>query len=121
MGKQPVNFNQEFSPRANSILRIPIIDGSQTRLWSKITSKLKPENHIQWITTDLLSGKNLFCVRVNSGSMWPNFEKDEVIFRHLIKDGQYKTLKALNPIFPPVELQTNDKIIGSVVEARCNF
>ncbi|WP_427853454.1 hypothetical protein [Legionella gresilensis] len=49
------------------------------------------------------------------------YEKDEVIFRQLIIDGQYKILKALNPIFPPVELQTNDKIIGSVVEARCNF
>ncbi|WP_207386038.1 hypothetical protein, partial [Legionella gresilensis] len=76
LGKQPVNFNQEVSQRANSILRIPIIDWPETRLWSKITSKLKPENHTQWITTDLSSGKNLFCVRVNSESMWPNFEKD---------------------------------------------
>ncbi len=78
--------------------------------------------------------------------MWPNFEigtlliidpekkpinrsfvlthihdRDEIIFRQLIIDGQYKILKALNPIFPSIEVQSNDKIIGSVIETRCNY
>ncbi|WP_207386040.1 helix-turn-helix domain-containing protein, partial [Legionella gresilensis] len=72
LGKQPVNFNHKVSQSSSSILRIPIIDWSETRLWSKIISNLKPENHKEWVTTDICNGTNLFCVKVNSDSMWPN-------------------------------------------------
>ncbi|MDO8954596.1 MAG: S24 family peptidase [Gammaproteobacteria bacterium] len=87
-----------------------------------------------------------FATKLSGDSMWPQFqegttlildsrnsqknrdyvlaylsEQKQVIFRQLLLDGKFQYLKALNPIFPTVELKQNDKILGVLVETRCSF
>ncbi len=43
------------------------------------------------------------------------------MFRQLIIDGKYKFLKALNTMFPPLELTDDDQIIGVLLQSRNSY
>src|SRR3989338_6658135 len=87
-----------------------------------------------------------FALRVKGDSMWPQFQENtilivdptreqknrdfvvvhikksnEILFRQLIIDGKYKFIKAINDIFPTIQLQDADKIIGVVIQTRNNL
>jgi SOS-response transcriptional repressor LexA len=87
-----------------------------------------------------------FAIRVNGESMWPQFQtntiliiaperepknrdyviaylkkNDEVVFRQLIVEDKYKFLKAINNIFPTIQFESCDKIIGVVIQTRKTY
>ncbi|HLB43182.1 MAG TPA: XRE family transcriptional regulator [Gammaproteobacteria bacterium] len=146
LGKQPLFLDNKESIITISHLSIPIITWEETKNWEGIINKLKPDNHFDWVMVDPAIERGKFAIRVDGESMWPQFQtntilimvpekeaknrdfviayikkSDEVVFRQLIVEGKYKFLKAINTIFPTIQLEDTDKIIGIVIQTRKDF
>lgn len=142
LGKQPLfsNNNQKIIADVNKSL--PILHWKDVQNWEKTIDLLKTKNHLDWITLDS-NEKGSFALKVFGESMWPQFQENtiliidptravknrdfvvvyikknkEIVFRQLIIDGTYKLLKAVNTIFPIIEIDPSDKIIGVVIQTR---
>jgi SOS-response transcriptional repressor LexA len=145
LGVQPLFLDNTHSI-ANSHTSIPIIEWKETQDWEKVIAQLKPDGHFDWVMVDPSIDQGKFAIRVNGESMWPQFQtntiliiapekkaknrdfviayvkrNDEVVFRQLIVEGRYKFLKAINNIFPTIEFEESDKIVGVVIQTRKNF
>ena len=145
LGKQPL-FLDNHQLIIASTISIPIIEWKEIKIWEKVVSKVKPNEHLGWITLDSSIEQSKFAVRVKGESMWPQFQlnsiliiapekeiknrdfvlayiekDDEVVFRQLIIENKYKLLKAINNIFPPIQLECSDRIIGVVIQTRNNY
>lgn len=122
--------------------RIPLLEWPEIYQWTQQTSKNNHSN--QWILADDNQNQNAFAVKMNDKSMWPRFEKntlliinssqsptdqsfvlvyilslDEVALRQLIIQDNKKNLYPMNStMYKSVELTSNDKILGMLVEAR---
>ena len=146
LGKQPIFLDNNHLVIANTHISIPIIEWKQTKNWENIITKLKPGEHFDWVMVDPSIDQAKFAIRINSESMWPQFQmntvliiapeketknrdfviahiqkSDEVVFRQLIVEDNYKFLKAINNIFPTIKFEDCDKIIGVVIQTRKNF
>lgn len=147
LGKQPIfNKTSESSLLATMRTSIPIIEWTQANSWETITSNLTPNSHPDWILSEpeLEGGK--FSLRVKGDSMWPLFQEktlliidpakepknrdyvivhlhkdNEILFRQLTIEGKYKFIKSINEIFPTLQLDPFDKIIGVVIQTRSNL
>lgn len=125
--------------------KIPVLD------WKYISLKpILPENIQEEITlTDCKASDKTFAVRMKGSSMEPVFpegtlliidpnkelinrnyvlvllrSEKEVIFKQLLLDGDKKFIKSLSSDFVgirPQLLEPDDKIIGSLVQARMNY
>jgi transcriptional regulator with XRE-family HTH domain len=98
---------------------------------------------VSFISTDLSDATEKFAVRLSGDSMSPLFPEDtilivdtiknsknrdyilvyisesnDIMLRQLIIEGTYKILQPLNNIFPSINLQANDRIIGVVIQTR---
>ncbi len=125
---------------------IPILKWEEILSWEENISQRSLLGNEELITHDPSIEKGKFCLRVISDAMVPQFQEnslliidpnkeatngdfviayriknDEVLFRKLLLDGKFRLLKAVNELFPNVELQKNDKIIGVVIQVRKNF
>lgn len=142
LGKQPLFLNGDQSVLATSNVPLPIISWQDCKNWRNSVSKLTTESHPDWLMVDSSMHDAIFALKVYGDAMWPNFpqnsvliiaakqpinknfiiiqKNDEVIFRQLIMDGEFKFLKAINPIFPILQLDEEDNIIGVIVQTR-NF
>jgi len=146
LGKQPLFLDSNQSRVAKPHISIPIIEWEAAKSWKKVVSQLKPDMHFDWVMIDPSIDQGKFAICVQGESMWPQFQlnsilviapergaknrdfvivhlkKDnEIIFRQLIIENQYKFLKAINSIFPTIQLDNDDKIIGVVIQTRKNY
>lgn len=146
LGKQPLFSHAESSALTGTYISIPIIEWDNSSNWEHMIHNVKPDNHFDWILTDPNIEVGKFALRMKGDSMWPQFQEntilivdptreqknrdfviayikksDEVLFRQLVIEGKYKFIKAVNDIFPTIELQGNDKIIGIVIQTRNNL
>lgn len=146
LGKQPLFANSTTQPLSIQNTSIPIIDWKDTVNWKIKLSITKPDNHFDWILTDPNIEVGKFALRINGDSMWPQFQENtiliidparehknrdfvvvyikkygEVLFRQLIVEGKVKFIKAINSIFPTIQLEDSDEIIGVVIQARNNL
>ncbi|WP_058532931.1 helix-turn-helix domain-containing protein [Legionella saoudiensis] len=145
IGKQPLFDNsQDVILNTNSL--IPIIELDEAFEWSKVLSNITPTNHSDFVVIDHSTCQGKFGIRVKGESMWPQFqintiliistekmaknrdfviayikESNEVVFRQLMIDGNYKFLKAINTLFPAITFQPDDKLIGTVIQTRLNL
>ena len=144
LGKQPLfsKTNQTILATANKSL--PIIAWNEARDWKKTIDSIAEENYFLWVVMDS-KDTGAFAVKVVGDAMWPQFQEntiliidplqpcknrdfvisyikknDEIVFRQLITEGKYKLLKAVNPIFPIIEIDDCDEIIGTIIQTR-NF
>jgi SOS-response transcriptional repressor LexA len=87
--------------------------------------------------------RGLIAIIQDGDSMWPQFQDKtilivdlnseaknrdfviaynsniaEILFRQLIQEGSYKFLRPINAIFPTVPLNSDDEVIGVVVQSR---
>ncbi|OGT26023.1 MAG: hypothetical protein A3I77_02890 [Gammaproteobacteria bacterium RIFCSPLOWO2_02_FULL_42_14] len=146
LGNQPIFQHTGSSILTGSYTSIPIIEWDNVNNWNRILQSVKPDNHFDWILTDPNIEVGQFALRVKGDSMWPQFQENtilivdptreqknrdfvvvhikksnEILFRQLIIDGKYKFIKAINDIFPTIQLQDADKIIGVVIQTRNNL
>jgi SOS-response transcriptional repressor LexA len=146
LGKQPLFSHVDHNIIATTGKSVPIIDWKSAENWEETTHSLKPDNYFDWIICESSNEKNLFALRVRGDSMWPQFQEntiliidpnkqannkgfvivyikknDEIVFRQLILEGNYKFLKALNPIFPTIQIGESDRIIGVIIQMVNSF
>ncbi len=146
LGKQPLFLDNNQSIIANAHTSIPVIEWKETKDWEKVINQLKPDGHFDWVMVDPSIDQGRFAIRVNGESMWPQFQtntiliiapekeaknrdfviayikkNDEIVFRQLIVEDRYKFLKAINNIFPTIQFEDSDKIIGVVIQTRKNY
>lgn len=142
LGKQLSNGYQN----AASGTGIPILKWEEALCWEEHTQQSDFSESKEFIMRDPTIQDGRFCLRVKSDAMSPQFQEnsilivdptkeaankdfvityrvktDEILFRELLIDGKYRFLKAINELFPSIELQNNDKIIGVIIQARNNF
>lgn len=146
LGKQPLFLDENKAIVASNHALIPIIEWRGAKNWETIVSELKPEGHFDWVMIDPSIDHGKFAIRVNGESMWPQFQtntiliiaperepknrdyviaylkkNDDVVFRQLIVEDKYKFLKAINNIFPTIQFESCDRIIGVVIQTRKNY
>lgn len=145
IGKKPLLEKTQIS-NEKSHISIPIIELEEVLNWEDLIDQSRITNDFDSILVEpSTSGHGQFAVRVKGDSMWPRFQTntiliistekpvknrdfvishikktDEVIFRQFIIDGSYKFLKAINDIFPTINFEIDDKIIGIVTQTRIN-
>jgi SOS-response transcriptional repressor LexA len=147
LGHAPISFNkyQELN-----IIRVPILEWSQLINIDMIT-KAQGENTLSkdWIYFECDNKKNsnsLFALQIEGDAMWPYFDdksiifidtalvpqnrnfvvayvasSDDIILRQLLIDGKSKILTPLNTLFPPINLSSDDKLIGVVAHVKKSF
>jgi SOS-response transcriptional repressor LexA len=123
---------------------IPILKLEETMQWENLIEN--PCDHNNSITLDETIQEGKFAIKINSEAMWPQFQdnsiiiinphkiainrdfvivhikkNNEILFRQLLIEGQYRFLKAINHLFPSIELQPHDVIIGTVIQTRKNY
>src|SRR3990167_1930130 len=145
VGKQPLfsNNNAQSIALAAAHTSLPVIEWEKTVNWETTLQTIKPDNYFDWILADPNIEIGKFALRVKGDSMWPQFQEntiliidtareqknrdfvivyvkknDEVLFRQLIIEGKTKYLKAINDIFPTIQFEARDKIIGTVIQTR---
>lgn len=147
LGKQPLLGNTAQSVKSNTHnVSIPIIAWNNINNLEATLKSIKPDNHFNWILTDPNIDGGQFGIKVNGESMWPQFQEntiliidpikepknrdfviaytkksDEVLFRQLVIEGKYKFIKAINEIFPTIQLEEGDRVLGVVIQTRNNF
>lgn len=146
LGKQPLFTHTNSEALTSTYISIPVIEWECANNWENTLHKTKPDNHFDWILTDPNIEIGKFALRVKGDSMWPQFQEntvliidptreqknrdfvvvyikksDEILFRQLLIEGKNKFLKAINDIFPTIQLQASDKIIGIVIQTRNNL
>lgn len=146
LGKQPIFFSPSENISAPVGTKLPIIDWSNIRNWKETIKELKTQHNNDWILVDSSIEKGQFACKITGESMWPNLQDnsiviidperkaknkdfvvahikamDDVIVRQLIIEGKYNFLKASNPIFPIIQIEDNDDIIGVIVQTRNNY
>lgn len=146
LGQQPLFLDNNGSLIANAHTSIPILEWSNILDWKKLINHLKPDNHFDWIMVDPSIDQGKFAVRVNGESMWPQFQENTiliispskevknrdfvmahikkhngVVFRQLIFEHTYQFLKPINDMFPTIELEKSDTVIGVVIQTRKNY
>lgn len=146
LGKQPLYIGLNHSVIATQQTSIPIIDLDKSKQWEDIISSLKPDTHFDWIMVDPSIDEGKFAIRIHGESMWPQFQantililspekeaknrdfviayikkNNEMVFRQYIVEDRYKFLKAINNIFPTIQLDESDKIIGVVIQTRQTY
>ena len=146
LGKQPLYFDSNQTIIATKHSSIPLVDLKETINWKELINRLKPDEHFDWIMVDPSIDEGKFALRVKGESMWPQFQEntiliidpkkeaknrdfiiahikknDEIIFRQLIIEDRYRFLKAINNIFPTIQLDDQDKIIGIVIQIRKSY
>lgn len=146
LGKQPLysNFNQDIIATTNKSL--PIIDWEEAKNWESLIKQLKSDNSFSWVAGDQSMENGLFALKLSGEAMWPQFQEgtilfvdpkkqiknkdfvvsyvkknDEIVLRQLTLEGKYRFLKAINPIFPIIQMGNQDEIIGVVVQARNSY
>lgn len=146
LGKQPLFHHAKSVVSTGSYNSIPIIEWNNLNKWERMLQNIKPDNHFDWILTDPNIATGKFALRVKGDAMWPQFQENtiliidptheeknrdfviiylkknnEILFRQLVIEGKYKFVKAINDIFPAIQLQESDKIIGVVIQTRNNL
>ena len=146
LGKQRVMKGNEQSTVVNTQSFIPIIEWNEAKNWENAICLYDPNRCLNWIMLDSVIEQGRFALQVNGESMWPQFQdntvlivapkvtaksrdfvvvyiknREEIVFRQLILEGGYVFLKAINNIFPVIQLDKADKIIGVVIQTRKNF
>ncbi|HHT0604937.1 TPA: S24 family peptidase [Legionella anisa] len=146
LGKQPIFVNSSENISEPVGTKLPIIDWGDIRNWKEAIKELKTKHNNNWILVDSSIEKGLFAFKVTGESMWPNLldntiviidperkaknkdfvvahikAMDDVVVRQLIIEGKYNFLKASNPIFPIIQIEDNDDIIGVIVQTRNNY
>lgn len=126
---------------------MPILDWNEAVEWQQYLHLEKTQIKRNYIEApDFSTQESKFSLKVIGDAMTPQFPEntlliidphkeiqnrdfvivrldhiDQVVFRQLWIDGQYKCLRANNNLFPNLVLQDKDKIIGVVVEGRSTF
>lgn len=121
-----------------------MIAWDKASVWPQVLSGIDA-NTVESITVDEAAhGK--FALKITEDAMWPQFQpgttlivdpnktsknrdfviaylesNDETVFRQLLCEGKRRILSAINPDFPSLEMQENDKILGVVIQTRSNF
>lgn len=151
LGKKPLfsDVNQSMAAAQNT--SIPIIKLEDSIHWVEILKNIKLNNHQDWITINQLEDKcededGEFAVRISGESMLPQFQantiliispskkaksrdfviahvnkNNEVLFRQYIVENRYKFLQAINSMFPTIEMEDSDKILGVVIQIRKTY
>ncbi|HHF7375594.1 helix-turn-helix domain-containing protein [Legionella bozemanae] len=139
LGKKPLNLHSD-TKKIDDISYIPILEWQDSSNWID-----KYNNYLSSGRVVFVSGKkdSLFALKTSGDAMWPNFpentiliidpikevknksfvlayiEKEkEILFRQIFIEGSYKILRAINSIFPPIQIENNDQIIGVIIETR---
>lgn len=136
LGVKPILLEKEQAPTT----MIPLLDWDETKNWAAAVAAFYPMViHSESVQAD-------FALTFKGESMAPQFQeptlllvsttrpaknndyviahlhqRDEIVFRKLIVENNYKILKALNRIFPPIQLEPADKIIGTIIQTRTNY
>lgn len=143
MGKNPV-FSQSSSAALGQ--NLPILTWEKVLHWENHTRLCDVTKDTDCISYDPSIQEGRFCLRVTSDAMTPQFQEnsilivnptkvavnrdyvivhlirtDEIIFRQLLIDGKYRCLKAINGLFPMIELHNDDRIVGVVIQGRNTF
>jgi SOS-response transcriptional repressor LexA len=146
LGKQPLFLNNSHSVIATSHVSIPILAWQNAKNWHKLVVSLKPDEHFHWVMADPFSTQGKFALCLSGESMWPQFQentlllvdpdrtpqnrdfiiayikkREEIIFRQFIVEEKYRFLKAINPMFPAIQLEDEDTIIGVIIQTRKNY
>jgi len=148
LGLKPLLLEKEHAVSINDNKdQIPILDWDDAKDWQKAIERIKDkENRSQnWILNNSGDDAAEFALLLKGESMWPQFQenalliistrrevknndfiiahimsRDEIVFRKLIIENKYKILKANNRIFPSIHLESEDKIIGTVIQSINN-
>ncbi len=139
LGKHPLNIGScQINVLNTTSHSIPIINWEDAPNW-----KLKLSGNFKNLVLDSDMDKGRFAVLFKGESMWPQFQEDtlliidpekkaknrdfvlvyvtktqETLFRQLFEDGRYKIGKPINEIFPTIQIENTDIIIGVVVQTR---
>lgn len=125
---------------------IPILEWDDAKDWLKTTLRINDNIKPTSLLKNSDDGEGDFALLYKGESMWPQFQenthliintkreaknndfvvahilsRDEIVFRKLIIENKYMILKANNHIFPPIQFESADKIIGTVIQARRNL
>ncbi|OGT33641.1 MAG: hypothetical protein A3C44_00680 [Gammaproteobacteria bacterium RIFCSPHIGHO2_02_FULL_39_13] len=145
LGNQPLFNGAESATLVSTSAPIPIIHWGDATHWENSIAKQSTQN-TEWISADPHLNTGKFALKVQGDSMWPQFQENtvlivdpnkeqknrdfvivhlkknnEILFRQLLLDDKYKFIKAINDIFPVIQLQNGDKIIGVVIQTRNNL
>jgi SOS-response transcriptional repressor LexA len=135
----------EVKSNVQQITKAPLLP------WNQVINYLDGENVTidEYVSTDRVLTPKTFAINLPDSSMEPFFPKDSLlilspdketkdrcfalvktnegstlIFRQVIIDGEHKYLKPLNPdlsMFPMRLLQSDELILGVMIEFRCRY
>lgn len=125
---------------------IPIISWQKAAIWNKFKKKLQQSSWKAWTSTDLSVSDTAFALLVETDAMSPTFNEGTILvvdpfikarnrdyvivslvsnntttFRQLLIDGDTKYLKSINADFLTLPMDTNNRLIGTLVQARMDY
>jgi len=147
IGPMTPGGNVTIDSNARSRRRAPVISDVQAGYWGDCNDPLPPGVGDSWEDVPNGAGPDVFWLRVIGDSMTsyagpsvpegslilvnPDISPDngrlvvakltdseEVTFKRLVIDGGRKFLKALNPAYPVIEINSNCRIVGVVTESK---
>ena len=146
LGNQPVIDENSQVLQLTDSVTVPIISWDKITDWKEMLEKFQPTDAFDWTLNQQFVEKGKFALRVKGEAMCPIFQEstmlvvdtkkeaknkdyvvayvkelDDILFRQLIVEGKYKFLKAINKIFPVVQLAENDRIAGVVTQTRQHY
>lgn len=122
---------------------VPLLALNQIVNWLEYPSSI---TLTEFISTDSPVSKNSYAIQLNDSTMQPRFiegtlliinpeyhpeNQDFVVaqpynqkiatFKQFLIDGENHYLKPLNPDFPIIKITPNDRILGTMVQARIDY
>lgn len=124
-------------------IRLPLLTLDQITDWLTQGSSL---NLTKFVSTDSLVSKNSYAIQLSDSTMQPRFVEGTLLiidpkyspenqdfivaqiyhqkkstFKQFLIDGESHYLKPLNPDFPIIKMTPNDRILGTMVQARIDY
>ena len=145
LGLKPILLEKEQKVD-EGIRSIPILEWEEAKNWVKAIETTDQNKKLNWLSDNMEESEANFALIYKGESMWPQFQenalliisttrevknndfviayiknRNETIFRKLVMENKYRILKPNNLIFPSIELEPEDRIIGTVIQSRNNF
>lgn len=144
------NGNVQSAHSYRSRKRAPVISWVQAGSWTEANDYLQPGDGDSWEDIPDNANSDCFWLRVVGDSMTSQagisvpegflilvdphghadngrlvvaklIDSDEVTFKKLVIDGGKKYLKPLNPAYPVIEITSDCRVVGVVIEAKQKF
>lgn len=143
IGNTPLPVTKNIKNIIQDWTRLPLLALNQVINWLEHPSSIILK---KFVRTDIPVSKNSYAIQLSDSTMQPRFfegtlliidpeyspenqdfvvaqlhNQKTVTFKQLLVDGENHYLKPLNPDFPIIRMIHNDRVLGTMVQARIDY